>query len=158
MRARIVALVGVMLSVAATRSPDIPFTIHMIDNGASETAAVADVNKDGKLDIISGENWYESPPRRLGAGAVGETQVSRSELHQQLLRQLQRSSRGRRRGRLSRSRARHLVRQEDFLVEESGKNAVATSEAYERVAGGIPARRLRGSRRATWRAEPGNKR
>ena len=54
--------VGAVLSLtAAPRSPDIPFTIRPIDNGASETAAVADVNKDGKLDIISGENWYEAP-------------------------------------------------------------------------------------------------
>src|SRR5690349_22414591 len=33
----------------------------MIDAGASETAAVADINKDGHLDIVSGENWYEAP-------------------------------------------------------------------------------------------------
>ena len=47
-----------LLSPSPTRSPDIPFRPLLIDNGASETAAVADVNKDGKLDIISGENWY----------------------------------------------------------------------------------------------------
>src|SRR3954467_15827491 len=50
-----------LLSFAATRSPEIPFQSHLIDGGASETAAVADVNKDGRLDIISGENWYEAP-------------------------------------------------------------------------------------------------
>ena len=44
-----------------TRPPDIPFNKEQIDLGASETAAVADVNGDGKLDIISGENWYEAP-------------------------------------------------------------------------------------------------
>jgi FG-GAP-like repeat/FG-GAP repeat len=44
-----------------TRPPDIPFGKEQIDIGASETAAVADVNGDGKLDIISGENWYEAP-------------------------------------------------------------------------------------------------
>jgi hypothetical protein len=44
-----------------TRPPDIPFSKEQIDRGASETAAVADVNGDGKLDIISGENWYEAP-------------------------------------------------------------------------------------------------
>ena len=43
----------------------------MIDSGASETAAVADVNKDGRLDIISGENWYESP--RPGSGQADWT-------------------------------------------------------------------------------------
>jgi hypothetical protein len=33
----------------------------MIDGGASETAAVVDINKDGRLDIVSGEFWYEAP-------------------------------------------------------------------------------------------------
>ena len=33
----------------------------MIDPGASETVAVADINGDGKLDIVSGEYWYEAP-------------------------------------------------------------------------------------------------
>src|SRR6059036_1760227 len=64
MRGWPLAFAGAVLSLtAASRSPDIPFTIRPIDNGASETAAVADVNKDGRLDIISGENWYESSSR-----------------------------------------------------------------------------------------------
>jgi hypothetical protein len=64
MRGLPLAFAGAVLSLtAAPRSPDIPFTIRPIDNGASETAAVTDVNKDGRLDIISGENWYEAPPR-----------------------------------------------------------------------------------------------
>ena len=91
----------------------------MIDNGASETAAVADVNKDGRLDIISGENWYEAPARWRRPGAVDEAQVPRTELHQQLLRQLQRSSGRRRRRRLSRPRPGDVVREEDLVVEES---------------------------------------
>ena len=33
----------------------------MIDPGYFETAAVADINRDGKLDIISGDSWYEAP-------------------------------------------------------------------------------------------------
>ena len=37
------------------------FRKHLIDPGANESAAVADVNKDGRLDIISGENWFEAP-------------------------------------------------------------------------------------------------
>ena len=45
----------------APRPPDIPFRTQMLDGGASETAAVADINKDGRLDIVSGENWYEAP-------------------------------------------------------------------------------------------------
>src|SRR5215203_1460411 len=58
------AVAVVVLSVqpvAAPRPPDIPFRIQMLDGGASETAAVADINKDGRLDIVSGENWYEAP-------------------------------------------------------------------------------------------------
>jgi hypothetical protein len=46
---------------AATRPPEIPFERQMIDSGASEPAAVADINGDGKIDIVSGEHWYESP-------------------------------------------------------------------------------------------------
>src|SRR5262249_44293545 len=49
------------LPAAAPRPPDIPFAIHLLDPGASETAAVADINRDGRLDIVSGENWYEGP-------------------------------------------------------------------------------------------------
>ena len=55
------AILVVTVSAAPTRSPDIPFKPMMLDNGASETAAVADINKDGRLDIVSGENWYEAP-------------------------------------------------------------------------------------------------
>ncbi len=43
----------------AQGSEEIPFYKHTIDLGQSEAAEVADVNQDGKLDIISGENWYE---------------------------------------------------------------------------------------------------
>src|SRR5215210_4068955 len=50
-----------LLSFGGTRSPDIQFKSQLIDGGASETAAVVDVNRDGRLDIISGENWYEAP-------------------------------------------------------------------------------------------------
>lgn len=45
--------------VSAQGSEEIPFCKHTIDLGQSEAAEVADVNQDGKLDIISGENWYE---------------------------------------------------------------------------------------------------
>lgn len=43
------------------RPPDVPFTKIQLDTGANETAAFADLNRDGKLDIVSGENWYEAP-------------------------------------------------------------------------------------------------
>jgi hypothetical protein len=50
-----------LFAMADSRPPDIPFQIEMIDPGASETAAVADINHDGHLDIVSGEYWYEGP-------------------------------------------------------------------------------------------------
>jgi hypothetical protein len=59
-----------VLTLSPNRSPDIPFRSVMIDDGASETAAVADINKDGKLDIISGENWYEAPHPGSGQAAA----------------------------------------------------------------------------------------
>ena len=33
----------------------------MIDPGFSESVAVADFNKDGRLDILSAEYWYKAP-------------------------------------------------------------------------------------------------
>lgn len=46
---------------SAPRPPGIPFKKTELDAGANETAAFADLNRDGKLDIVSGENWYEAP-------------------------------------------------------------------------------------------------
>jgi hypothetical protein len=42
-------------------SEEIAFHLHTLDLGRSEACAVADVNGDGRLDVISGENWYEAP-------------------------------------------------------------------------------------------------
>jgi hypothetical protein len=61
MRCPRLVVICAVASVAASRPPDIPFRIHAIDPGASETAAAVDVNRDGLLDIVSGENWYEAP-------------------------------------------------------------------------------------------------
>src|SRR4026208_2558036 len=49
--------------VQAVKSPEIPFEKHTVDVGFSESCAVADVNDDGRLDIVSGENWYEQGKR-----------------------------------------------------------------------------------------------
>jgi hypothetical protein len=46
---------------AASRPADIAFRVHMIDPGFSESVAVADFNRDGRLDILSAEYWYEAP-------------------------------------------------------------------------------------------------
>ena len=40
----------------AQGSDEIPFRKHTIDLGPSETVAIVDMNRDGKLDIVSGEN------------------------------------------------------------------------------------------------------
>jgi hypothetical protein len=44
-----------------SRPPEVPFEKLAIDSGASETAAFADINGDGRLDLVSGEYWYEAP-------------------------------------------------------------------------------------------------
>jgi hypothetical protein len=49
------------LLAQSPRPPDLAFEGRMIDPGASETVAVADINGDGHLDIVSGESWYEAP-------------------------------------------------------------------------------------------------
>jgi hypothetical protein len=59
-------LVALSLLLAATaftgsRPEEVPFTRHTLDLGASETCAFADIDDDGGLDIVSGENWYQSP-------------------------------------------------------------------------------------------------
>ena len=58
---RQVIAAAALLLVSQGRPPDIAFRIHAIDPGASETAAVADINRDGRLDIVSGEFWYQAP-------------------------------------------------------------------------------------------------
>jgi hypothetical protein len=56
-----VALLGGAVMFAASRPADIAFRVRMIDPGYGETVAVADLNKDGKPDIVAGESWYEAP-------------------------------------------------------------------------------------------------
>ncbi|MCX6614099.1 MAG: VCBS repeat-containing protein, partial [Acidobacteria bacterium] len=46
---------------ADRRPADLNFTKTMLDGGAAETAALVDINGDGKLDIVSGEYWYANP-------------------------------------------------------------------------------------------------
>jgi hypothetical protein len=55
-------------ATAAAGDDAIPFRKHTLDLGISEAVAVADMNGDGRLDIISGENWYEQGPPETGAG------------------------------------------------------------------------------------------
>jgi FG-GAP-like repeat/FG-GAP repeat len=46
----------------------IMFRRHTLDLGCAETVTVADVNLDGRLDIVSGENWYEQMAPQPGRG------------------------------------------------------------------------------------------
>ncbi|MBI5087046.1 MAG: VCBS repeat-containing protein, partial [Acidobacteria bacterium] len=43
----------------ASRPPELLFDKAMLDAGASETCAFADINGDKRSDIVSGEFWYE---------------------------------------------------------------------------------------------------
>ena len=52
---------GLFLLSGGSRPADIPFLKHTLDLGANESAAVMDVNGDGRLDIVSGEIWMEQP-------------------------------------------------------------------------------------------------
>ena len=81
MRTTVLAIV-VWTTMAATQSrpADIPFRTHPIDPGASETAAVVDVNRDGRPDIVSGEHWYEAPRRTERAGEARWTKHKFREL------------------------------------------------------------------------------
>jgi hypothetical protein len=46
----------------------IAFRKHTLDLGACEAATVVDMNRDGRLDIVSGENWYEQLPLEPARG------------------------------------------------------------------------------------------
>lgn len=46
----------------------IAFRKHTLDLGCCETVTVVDLNRDGRLDIVSGENWYEQLPSKPGRG------------------------------------------------------------------------------------------
>lgn len=58
------ALLATLLAapcLAVGPSEEIPFRKRVIDLGRNEPCAVADLNGDGFLDIVSGENWYRGP-------------------------------------------------------------------------------------------------
>jgi len=57
----VVLLCLTLTSVRGQVSDEISFRKHTLDLGRNETCAVADLNGDGRLDIVSGENWYEAP-------------------------------------------------------------------------------------------------
>lgn len=56
------ALFTVIASLAVIQSAsDDAFRVRRIDPGQSETAALADLDNDGRLDIVSSDSWYEAP-------------------------------------------------------------------------------------------------
>ena len=55
------AVIPFFFNAVAAIQNDVRFTIVPIDPGAAESVAVADINKDGRPDIVSAENWYEAP-------------------------------------------------------------------------------------------------
>jgi len=55
------AIVSAVVLLGASRPADIAFRVRMIDPGYGETVTVTDINRDGKLDIVSGEHWFEAP-------------------------------------------------------------------------------------------------
>jgi hypothetical protein len=57
----IAAVLTPLLTNALALQNEPRFTMVQIDPGAAESTAVADVNKDGRLDIVSAESWYEAP-------------------------------------------------------------------------------------------------
>jgi hypothetical protein len=50
-----------LLTMAASRPPDIAFRMHTINPGWCETVAIGDFNRDGRPDIASCESWYAAP-------------------------------------------------------------------------------------------------
>lgn len=54
-------LFAAAVSGAGGPSEEIPFRKHVIDLGRNEACAVADIDGDGRLDVVSGENWFRGP-------------------------------------------------------------------------------------------------
>lgn len=56
-----IGLIAVLTLSGGRRQPELDFSKTMLDGGSAETAAFADINGDGKLDIVCGEYWYAAP-------------------------------------------------------------------------------------------------
>src|SRR5579859_3664992 len=61
---------GPVIDLGSEMSGDdaIAFRKHTLDLGCCEAVTVADINRDGRLDIVSGENWYEQIAPERGRG------------------------------------------------------------------------------------------
>ncbi len=61
-RLRICSLISLCLfCVTAQGIESLAFEKQKISDSAYESACAADLNNDGKLDIVSGEYWFEGP-------------------------------------------------------------------------------------------------
>lgn len=58
---RLLLSIPLLTLFAGSRPAEVPFKVHTLDLGAAEAADIADINRDGKLDVIAGEFWYEAP-------------------------------------------------------------------------------------------------
>jgi hypothetical protein len=53
---------AVLVTAQVQPTPTAPrFKVVLVDGGAAESAAVADFNNDGRLDIVSAGSWFEAP-------------------------------------------------------------------------------------------------
>ena len=74
------ALIAALLLASAGRPPDIPFRIRMIDSGASETAAVADINHDGCIDVAFAGNQCLAYSFGDCSGQFGDVTLVKTDL------------------------------------------------------------------------------
>ena len=58
----VIILLTTQYGNAQTQGKDVKFKkYHLWDEFYTEAATTADVNKDGKTDIIAGARWFEAP-------------------------------------------------------------------------------------------------
>jgi hypothetical protein len=55
-------------STAIAGDAEIAFRRHTLDLGCAESVTVVDMNGDGRLDIVAGENWFEQLAPKAGEG------------------------------------------------------------------------------------------
>jgi len=59
---RVITLIAFSIVFVTPASAEIKFRKQVIDTQfKAESCAAADINGDGKIDIVAGENWYEAP-------------------------------------------------------------------------------------------------
>ena len=61
LRRLLLAALTISPLLAADPSREITYKKHVLDLGRNEACAVADVNGDGLLDVISGSHWFAAP-------------------------------------------------------------------------------------------------